>query len=115
LLKIERGIFYNSDLTRHVSISCPKIAHPRYEILRCEIRWCLRADINECVRKFPDVDFSGMSGPDEGLRTVVALGVGRLTTPYHYWICNTNDGGSYKETAWAQVHIFRSGWREETQ
>ncbi|KVO25188.1 hypothetical protein WJ73_27350 [Burkholderia ubonensis] len=27
-----------------------------------------------------------------------------LTTPGHYWICDTNNGGSYKETApWAEV------------
>jgi hypothetical protein len=36
----------------------------------------LRAQVNERIRRFPDVYLSDMSGFDERLRTVVALGVG---------------------------------------
>jgi hypothetical protein len=35
-----------------------------------------RADINKCIRRFPDIDISGMSGFNGHLRTSVALGVG---------------------------------------
>jgi hypothetical protein len=34
--------------------------------------------VNECIRRFPDVDVSGMAEFDKRLRTVVALRVGSL-------------------------------------
>ena len=51
---------------------------------------------------FPNTDMSG-----DGQVVIVNFGsyyvevvpAFQLTTPGHYWICNTNDGGSYKETA----------------
>jgi hypothetical protein len=44
--------------------------------LRCEIRSYLRAEVNEYIRWFPDVDSSGLSGFHEHPRTSVAVGVG---------------------------------------
>ena len=41
------------------------------------------AEVNERIRRFPDVEFSGMSGFDERLRTVVALGVGSSVPSHH--------------------------------
>jgi len=44
--------------------------------LRCEIRCHLRADVNEHIRRSPDVDLSGMSGCDRHPRTSMVMGVG---------------------------------------
>jgi hypothetical protein len=43
--------------------------------LRCD-RCELRADVNECIRSFPDANLSGVSGCDGHLRSSVAVGVG---------------------------------------
>ena len=56
---------------------------------------------------YPDTDMSGdgqvivVNFSGYNVEVVPAF---QITTPYHYWICNTNYGGSYKETApWAEV------------
>jgi hypothetical protein len=48
----------------------------RFEGLRREIRCHLRADVNERIRWFPDVDLSGMSGICGHPRTSLAFKVG---------------------------------------
>jgi hypothetical protein len=43
---------------------------------RCKIRCQFRANVDEHIRSFPDVDSNGMSGFGGHLRTFLALGVG---------------------------------------
>ncbi|HEY6456492.1 MAG TPA: hypothetical protein VIY90_14560 [Steroidobacteraceae bacterium] len=61
---------------------------------------------------YPDTDMSG-----DGQVVVVKFGTYcvevvpafMLTTPGRYWICNTSDGGSYKETApWVEVNSLQA-------
>ncbi|MHB1098145.1 MAG: SMODS domain-containing nucleotidyltransferase [Burkholderiales bacterium] len=62
---------------------------------------------------FPNTDISGdgqvvlVNFASYNVEVVPAF---TLTTPGHYWICDTNNGGSYKETApWAEAqHITDS-------
>ncbi len=60
-------------LALHVNLAC--IA---FRDLRCETRCHLRAEVDECIRRFPDVELSPMSGVCGHPRTSVVLGVGSL-------------------------------------
>ncbi len=53
---------------------CPHLSAVRG--LRCEVRCYLRAEANECIRRFPNVELTGVSGIYGRSRTVVDLGVG---------------------------------------
>ena len=59
-----------------------------------------------CV-PYPNTDMSGNGQVvvvNFGSYSVEVVPSFALTTPEHYWICNTHNGGSYKETApWAEV------------
>jgi len=61
---------------------------------------------------YPDTDMRGDSQVvvvKFGTYSVEVVPAFMLTTPGRYWICNTSDGGSYKETApWAEVDALQA-------
>jgi hypothetical protein len=73
---------YNTD---KLAARCYRCLLLRRELpaIRCEIRCYLRAEVDGCIRGFPNVDLTGMSGFYGNPRTSVVLGVGSTRRPTH--------------------------------